>query len=235
MANSVFSIFRELMTKNQPIHLVNNFSGVSISNPSMVLGFDNASVKLSINKYQGVILQQENQTLMVTDIFPEAILAKVDSVNLSAREAYFADFRLIEKLSNNRGQVRICPRHEIIVSFPEHPDVQGSIHDISFDGLGFYIPREDTNYAKFAKGEQVMLKMNLPLNGVEKAVQVPCEIKKVFLEGEELRLRIGARIQPDAENKKIISSYITQNMVQICIELDNLYHEQVQEPVIVKK
>jgi hypothetical protein len=234
MTSSVFTIFRELMTKNQPIHLINNFNGVTVSNPSLVLGFNNVSVKLSINKYQGVILQQGNQTLMVTEICPEAIVAKVDIVNLIAREAYFADFRFVEKLCNNRGQVRICPRQEIIANFSEYPEVQGKIRDISFDGLGFFVPREDTNYERFAKGEKLMLNMNLPLNGVEKNVQVPCEIKKVFLESEELRLRIGVKTQPDAESKKIISSYITQNMVEICNELDKLYKEQVKEPVVIK-
>ncbi len=230
MALSVHNIFRELMTRNDPILLVNHFNGVTVANHSLIHGFNKASVKVSVNKYQGVVLQQEHQTLMVTEICNEAILAKVDYVNLTAREAYLSEFRFVEKMLNAREQVRLCPRHEITATFPEHPEIEGKVHDISFDGLGFYIPREDANYEKFAKGEQIMVNMSLPLNGFEKQVQLPCEIKKVFLEGEELRLRIGVKTQPDEENKKAIADYIKQNMAEICNELDNLYKEQVQEP-----
>jgi hypothetical protein len=233
MALSIQKIFRELMTKNQPVLLINHFNGVTVANHSQVRGFNRTSVKVSVNKYQGVVLQHEHQTLMIVEGCNNAIQARVDVVNLLAREAYLTEFRFVEKLLNSRQQVRICPRDDITASFPEHPEIEGKIYDMSFDGLGFYIPREDSNYGKFAKGEQIMINMNLPLKGAEKQVQVHGEIRKVFLEGEDLRLRIGVKTQPDVESRKAIASYIAQNMVEIVNELDNMYKEQAREPVFL--
>ncbi|MHC1784049.1 MAG: PilZ domain-containing protein [Anaerolineaceae bacterium] len=219
------------MTKNLPILLINQFNGVSVANQALVLGFNQASLKLRVNKYQGVVLQAEHQTLMVTDLCDYSILAKVDYVNLTAREAYLTEFRFVEKLYNVREQVRIRPRHEIIASFPEISDVTGKVHDISTNGLGFFIPREDVNYGKFTKGAEILVEMVLPLNGGEKKVKVPCIIRKVFLESEESRLRIGLQTMPDDETNNTISTYITQNMLAICGELNTMYNEQVQEPI----
>lgn len=231
MALTVNRIFRELMTKNQPIMLINQFNGVSVANNSMVLGFNNTSVKISVNKYQGVVLQQEHQTLMVTDYCESSILAKVDYVNLAAREAYLTDFRFVEKLFNVREQVRIKPRHEIIAAFPEILEVQGKVFDISLNGLSVYIPREDTNYEKFVKGRQIQVDLKLPLNNGEKSALFDGIIRKIFLESEESRVRIGLQTLPDETAKNAISTYITQNMLAICGELSNLYNEQVQEPI----
>jgi hypothetical protein len=231
MVLTVNRIFRQLMTNNQPILLINQFNGVSVANNSMVLGFNKTSVKISVNKYQGVVLQQEHQTLMVTDYCENSILAKVDYVNLVAREAYLTDFRFVEKLFNVREQVRIKPRHEIVAVFPEIPEVNGKVYDISYNGLSVYIPREDINYEKFVKGRQIKIEMNFPLNDGEKQVIFDGIIRKVFLESEDSRLRIGLQTLPDESAKNAISIYITQNMLALCGELSNLYNEQVQEPI----
>jgi hypothetical protein len=231
MALTVNKVFRELMTKNQPILLINQFNGVSVANQSMVLGYNQSSLKLRVNKYQGVVLQHEHHTLMVTDCCDNSIYAKVDYVNLTAREAYLTEFRFVEKLMNFREEVRIRPRHEIIASFPEIPGVEGKVHDISNSGLGFFIPREDSNYGIFTKGAEISVEVILPLNGGEKKVQLPGIIRKVFLESEESRLRIGLQTLPDDGTKNAVSTYITQNMVAICGELNSMYNEQVQEPI----
>jgi hypothetical protein len=219
------------MTKNQPIMLINQFNGVSVANNSMVLGFNNTSVKISVNKYQGVVLLQEHQTLMVTDYCENSILAKVDYVNLAAREAYLTDFKLVEKLFNVREQVRIKPRHEIFAKFPEIPEIEGKVHDISINGLGFYIPRDDAYYDIFVKGRQIQVDLTLPLQYAEKSLLIDAIIRKIFLESEESRLRIGLQTLPDESAKNTISTYITQNMLAICGELSSLYDEQVQEPI----
>lgn len=221
------------MAKNEPILVVNHFNGVTVANHSTVLGYNRVSVKISVNKYQGVVLQVEHQSLMVTDVCSDAIQAKVDFVNLAAREAYLTEFRFVEKLINVREQVRICPQQQIEVGFPSYPEVKGLIHDISFDGLGFYIPREDANYEKFEKGKQIIVHINLPMAGGDQRAEIPCEIKKVFLESENLRLRIGVKTMADAENRAIISTFISQNMLEICTELDSLYKDQINKPVFV--
>jgi hypothetical protein len=170
MENDQFmKFFRRVTKDNVGINLINVYKGVPIAYPATIFQVGQDSIKVKTEAFQIVCLHRDRETFIQSKYFPTVIKARVVKVDFVKACAELSGFEVVKGNIGNREQVRVVPADPIAgVVHREGEDAtyRGELADISLDGMGIYLAREDYSPAIFRINSRIIVILRLPIEGV---------------------------------------------------------------------
>ena len=136
---AIFNLLEAVHRNGAKVQLYNYYKGLSITNSAFVVDVGEDTVSLKTNFTQQKAIQFEQQTIILSDAFPYALLCtKVYNINLEKQSVSLRNLKFIPSSPIDRSTIRLVPEDKHTVSlFLEDSKYQGMtrIEDISLDAI----------------------------------------------------------------------------------------------------
>jgi hypothetical protein len=166
LTDDIMLTFRHIAREKQEIRLINEYKGVPIAYSATILDVGSAAIRVKTEKYQIVCFYRERSTVILGDLLPRAIGARIMLLDSKNMEATLSKFHFVGVGVGNRTQVRVEPDPTInglVRSGDTHLEVKGELADISEDGLGIYIGYEAYLPGYWQKGVEARIFLRIPM------------------------------------------------------------------------
>ncbi len=173
-------IFRQIFQDKGSIRLMNVYKGIPISTTGTILAVDPDSITVHTEKSQVVSMYHDKQTFVQTELLNTVYRATVESLDFKNVNAVLTHFEAADDQIGKRTQVRVVPSDPIrsLVKTSEIRTInQGTLADISQNGLAIFIRSEDFSPVVYKPGVRINIFLKFPLPTRQTAkLQMP-EIK----------------------------------------------------------
>ncbi len=201
------------------VTLINYHKGLPIMYPATVMGVDHGNLDLDVHPQQAVVIDSDRYTLIRSKLFPFAIAAHVQYVNIKKHAVSLNKLCYVEILAENRNSVRLSLDPPVQASIlHEGEEIVGSLVDISVQGLAMIID----HYLQIESDTEVPVQFLLPDLVMQKEVPVKLPAKLIKIDGEASPYRCRFKISPDKQQEQALSRYIFQRQVAVIHELKEI-------------
>ncbi len=192
--------------------LTNYYKGLPITYPATILGVDRGNLDLEVNMQQAVAIAADRYTLVRSKLFPHAMVAHVQYVNVKKHIASLNKLSFVEVLAERRAAVRLdmdpLTRFSLECGGQQ---IAGKLTDISIIGAAALLE----NRFEFEPGMEVVAKFMLPDIALEKQTEMTVRAIPVSLGDSGAPYRCGLKIFPEKQQEQLISRYSFQRQVEI--------------------
>ncbi len=199
--------------------LTNYYKGLPITYPATILGVDRGNLDLEVNMQQAVAIAADRYTLIRSKLFPHALAAHVQYVNIKKHIASLNKLCFVEVLAERRAAVRLDLDPPTTFSLEcGGQQVTGKLLDISTIGIAALL---DSGF-EFEPGAEVVVKFMLPDIALEKLSQISLKAVPVAVSDGGAPYRCSLKIFPEKQQEQLISRYSFQRQVEIIRGLKEL-------------
>jgi len=222
-------LFRQMVEKDQPVRLLNNYRGFPITYEARILGVRDGYLTVSVHEYQAVCLALENKTSIDNHHLPSTLHANVVSVDVLQKQAMLTEFILAKPTIEMRNTLRVQPRLPLDAEiYDGERRIGGKIADISVNGVGVI------TFAAYIYGDlsfethrEVIVDFRLPPSTV--VLRFQGKVIHVTNQHGTFMHRLGVKIQPNPEAGPVLQAYINARQEEIMRELRLIYISMCQE------
>jgi hypothetical protein len=201
------------------VNLINYYKGLPIMYAATILGVEGWNLDLDVHPQQAVAISEGRYTLIRSKLFPLAIVARAQYVNVKKHVVSLNKLGFVEILAEKRKAVRLeLDTPAPIIAENGEQIIRGALVDISTQGIGMtaetFIPLETGSgpVLKFMLPEPVLMKETL--------LTVPATL--VDIGGDVAPYRYKFKIFPNKHQENLISRYSFQRQVEIIRGLKEL-------------
>ena len=152
MPRDILEKLRFFQNGEREIRFLNMYQGLPISHVGKIIEFNEREVRFHVSKYQGLCIQLENSTILMHDLFPNKILAKPVSTNLSLEEVVLGDLKYFPTTIDSRQQIRVETNKPIKAMIENFVEVDVKITEVSKTGIVFQCIGGITHLVILGKG-----------------------------------------------------------------------------------
>jgi len=159
-------IFRQIYQDQGSIRLMNVYKGIPIATSGMILAVDPDSITVHTEKSQVVSMYHDKQTFIQTELLNTVYRASIESIDFKNVNAVLTNFQVADDQIGKRTQVRVVPSDPIrsLVKTSEIRTInQGTLADISQNGLAIFIRSEDFSPVVYKPGVKINIFLKFPL------------------------------------------------------------------------
>jgi len=201
------------------VTLINYHKGLPIMYPAKVMAVDHGNLDLDVHPQQAVVIDSDRYTLIRSKLFPFAIAAHVQYVNIKKHAVSLNKLCYVEILAEKRNAVRLSLDPPVQASvLHEGQEIVGSLVDISVQGLAMMID----HYLQMETGTEIEILFPLPDLVLQKDVSMKLAAKLIEIEGQASPYRCRFKLFPDKQQEQALSRYVFQRQVAVIHELKEI-------------
>ena len=215
--------FQGLAARRGSVRLLNAYRGIPVAHPAVVLSVHQGYVALEAHPHQAACMTLEGKTYLLGDIFPQALQARVVSVDMLRSQAMLAEFSRAQASIGKRLTVRVQPVEPLDAQIydGEHR-IACKLADISSSGVGLTALNTHVYGAvQFNLGQQVYLDVKLPSS--QTILRLQAKITNLVVSADSLLQRVGMTISPDGPAQDILREYIATRQAETLEELQRVH------------
>jgi len=210
-------LFRELhAAAGAPISLTNIYKEMPISHPATIVEIHGHHIELQTCELQLAAIVKCNEAYLQSPLIDQAILGRLDQLDVRLQTVRLANFSYQELLFNKRSTVRVRFKKPIaILAQAGQNKISGYIHDISLGGCCI-----NTLVRKgLEDADDIVLALKLleETTGQTLDMQLPCSV--VRFTGERPPFLCALRFNHTPQSEQLLSIYINQRQHEILKEL----------------
>ena len=201
------------------VTLANYYKGLPITYPAKILGVDRGNLDLDVNPQQAVAIATDRYTLIRSKLFPFAMAAHVQYVNVKKHIVSLNKLCFVEVLAEKRAAVRLelDPPTRFTLQ-KEDQAVNGELVDISTMGIAVTM---DSYLDLEMKGE-TLVKFMLPDLALDNKTLLSLKASLVAASSSTAPYRYGFKIFPEKHQEQLISRFSFRRQVEIIRSLKEL-------------
>lgn len=232
--------FREIIenlnyvaAQRRTVNLITNFRGVPIDLTASIIRCSqaNRSVRLSVHHRQIVSLEDVEQILVQSNLFPKMVIADIDQVDLRKKVIFLQNLRYVTGSMGNRKNVRVQPEsplHAEIVTGHGF-NILGEIIDISLDGLSVYLEKVDLpGEDLFVPQMSLEIRLGLPGPDENSIYDIFVPAKVAYINHKGAMLRMGVVTSLNEADQQIMRRYIFDRQTEILNEIQQMNHQLLE-------
>jgi hypothetical protein len=203
---------RSASAEASKVSLINYYKGLPIMYGATILGVDGWNLDLDVHPQQAVAIAEGRYTLLRSKLFPLAVVARAQYVNVKKHIVSLNKLGFVEILAEKRRAVRLelDPPAPIIAQIGDLI-TRGTLVDISTQGVGM---TADT-FISIETGPGQLLKFMLPEPATLKETLLVVPGSLVDITGDAAPYKYKFRISPNKHHEHLISRYSFQRQVEI--------------------
>ncbi len=207
---------------NTEFKLLNIYKGLCINTSSKIIKKNEDSIYIKIEHLQGILMQNEKETVIQLPSHSKDIRANVKYVNIDEKFAILEGFSFLNTNANARKYSRVtCSTRTPIVMLFLGATINGYISDISIKSIAIR--------AKFSKAmndlklKKVKLSFTLPLKtSVDGFVKLSLDAKIILNSCEGELCKIICEFDEDPISEAIIMEYVYNRQKELIVEMKKL-------------
>jgi len=181
------------------VTLINYHQGLPIMYPATVVAVERGTLDLDVHPQQAVAIDGDRYTLIRSKLFPYAIAAHVQYVN-------------VKKHAVTRNAVRLSLDPPVDASIVhEGVEIVGKLLDISVQGVAMKLD----HYLELEPGTDVSIQFMLPDLAQQKQVLMELAATLVNIDGQASPYRCRFKVSPGKQQEQLISRYVFQRQVEV--------------------
>lgn len=204
-----------VMDTSQELDILNFHKSFPITSKARVENIEQDLVTLKVQPPGSVILEDQEQTIVLSRGLPEAVRARVVSFDLLTGTLVLSDLGYVGARFGDRMIARVQPEGTIPVEIEVGSQkYTGELVDVSLSGVGVL-----ASGANFQRGQAIQVSLPLP----EGNVSMPGKVLNVSEANNQQRLSIG--FTRNAQEIAIIMRYIKDRRAEILAEIEQMYQQ----------
>lgn len=204
-----------VMDTSQELDILNFHKSFPITSKARVENIEQDLVTLKVQPPGSVILEDQEQTIVLSRGLPEAVRARVVSFDLLTGTLVLSDLGYVGARFGDRMIARVQPEGTIPVEIEVGSQkYTGELVDVSLSGVGVL-----ASGANFQRGQAIQISLPLP----EGNVSMPGKVLNVSEANNQQRLSIG--FTRNAQEIAIIMRYIKDRRAEILAEIEQMYQQ----------
>lgn len=194
------------------VTLINYHKGLPIIYPATVIAVERGNLDLDVHPQQAVVINDDRYTLIRSKLFPFAIAAHVQYVNIKKHAVSLNKLCYVEILAEKRNAVRLelDPPVQASINY-EGQEIAGNLIDISVQGLAMKLD----HYVPLEAGTDASVQFMLPDLVLQKHILMDVPATLVAIDEHVLPYRARFKIFPDKHQEQLLSRYIFQRQVEV--------------------
>ncbi|MDU0457972.1 MAG: PilZ domain-containing protein [Geobacteraceae bacterium] len=194
------------------VTLINYHKGLPIMYPATVVAVERGTLDLDVHPQQAVAIDGDRYTLIRSNLFPYAIAAHVQYVNVKKHAVTLNKLCYVEILAEKRNAVRLNLDPPVDASIiHDGMEIVGKLLDISVQGVAMNLD----HYLQIEAGTDVTIQFMLPDLALQKQVQMKLAATLVNIDGQASPYRCRFKVSPDKQQEQLISRYVFQRQVEV--------------------
>ncbi|MBF0380159.1 MAG: heme NO-binding domain-containing protein [Magnetococcales bacterium] len=178
--------FKIVHSRIEELNFYNQFSGIPINHPGLVLQFGTNEVVIQAPREQLVAMKEEGKTYISVNHLPIGLKAMVKEVEVKGGYATLHDFHMTNGAVGQRCYKRVEPKKRFAITINiAGTDYKGEVHNISGGGVKISL-HESVHLNETFLFMSVSLAFSLPLKWVQKGDTMELGPQKLSLEGNIL-------------------------------------------------
>ena len=218
---AIYNLLEAVHRNGAKVQLYNYYKGLSITNNAFVVDVGEDMVSLKTNFTQQKAVRFEQQTIILSDAFPYALLcSKIVNVNMEKQSISLRDLKFIAHSPVERATIRLVPEDRHTVSlFMKDAKYQGltRIEDISLDAVSL---RVDALPPGIEREIEAYIDMVLEVDKVPFILNVKATLLKKIENRHSYSLVFLFDFSKDQKSK--LMKYITKRQMAIIREFKGL-------------
>lgn len=207
-----------VMDTGQELDILNFHKSFPITCKASVENIEQDLVTLKVQPPGSVILEDQEQTIVLSRGLPEAVRARVVSFDLLTGTLVLSDMGYVGARFGERMIARVQPEGNVPVEIEVGTQkITGELVDVSLSGVGVL-----AGGANFQRGQAIQVSLPLP----EGNVSMPGKVLNVSEANNQQRLSIG--FTRNAQEIAIIMRYIKDRRAEILAEIEQMYQQAYQ-------
>jgi hypothetical protein len=208
---------------DRPVRLINAYRGIPIAYFTRAIAVNVGNAIFAVNEYQAVCLALDGKTHIQRPGTPDALRARVISVDVTKKEVILTEFTRAAGPLGKRMTTRVQP------SSPIDAEMRLGNHlfpcqlvDISLNGVGV-ITLETYTYGdlEVGKGSKIQLYFTLP--PMHMPVQLAGQVTGVIEVQDSHQRRLGCKTFPESNVDLLLLEYVALRRDELMRELSLIY------------
>ena len=222
----IYFLLKSIFVKDIELKLLNFYKGLNVNTNAKIVKIENDSIQVKFEYIQGVVMQNENTTILNSSSFIKDIQADVQYVSLKKRIAILENFRFLDEDTSMKklNKVMCATKIPIVISQKYRGSISGEILNISIDAVA--IKARYTKMVDNIRSGDVKLSFVLPsdknYDGFMK-LELNATVELVICNDTESEIcKIVCNIEHDNKSKPILTHYVHSRQKEIILELKKL-------------
>lgn len=194
------------------VTLINYHKGLPIMYPATVIAVERGTLDLDVHPQQAVVINDGRYTLIRSKLFPFAIAAHVQYVNIKKHAVSLNRLCYVEILAEKRNAVRLELDPPVQASIMhENQEIVGTLIDISVHGLAMKLD----HYVQLETGADASIHFMLPELVLQKHILTVVPATLVAIDEPAPPYLARFKISPDKHQEQLLSRYVFQRQVEV--------------------
>ena len=202
--------------------LLNIHKGLCINTSSKIIKKTEDSIYIKFEHLQGILMQNEKETVIQSSEYIKDIRATVKHVNMEKKFAILEKFQFLNTNANERKYSRVTcsARTPIVVS---HPGVtlHGEVLDISINSIA--INTKVSKGVSSVESKDVTLNLTLPLEShIDGFTKLTLKAKTLFTICNDESCKLIFELYEDSTAEAIIMEYVYSRQKDLIVEVKKM-------------
>jgi hypothetical protein len=202
-------------TKQTIFGLFSTYKGLHIRSNATFIGIEDKSLVFEVARKHLSSYDDTNEYIILPR--PGArnvVIARATHIDKTASRVYLSNFHVSDKSAMDRKTIRLKPDTPIHVGIGEGK--QFLLYDLSLYALSLNVPLDD-HYFDDQITHSYLLKMSLPVNGIETHFTVDATLEKIMQLASSKKAVLTFRLNEKA--KDVIKNYLDAKQIRLLHEL----------------
>jgi len=210
----ILKIFLEKAVSKEAakVTLINYHKGLPIMYPATVVAVERGNLDLDVHPQQAVVINDDRYTLIRSKLFPFAIAAHVQYVNIKKHAVSLNKLCYVEILAEKRNAVRLdldSPAQASI--FHEGREIVCKLTNISVQGFAVTFD----HYVQIEAESDVSIQFLLPDLVLQNQVMMDLPATLVAVDGYASPYLGRFKMSPDKQQERLLSRFVFQRQVEV--------------------
>lgn len=209
------------INKNE-FKLLNIHKGLCINTSSKIIKKTQDSIYVSFEQLQGILMQNEKETVIQSSQHIKDIRADVKYVDMEKKFAILENFQFLNTNANERKYSRVtCLTRTPIVVSHLGITLHGEILDISIKSIA--IKTKHSKSMSSIESKDVVLTFTLPLEShIDGFVKLTLKAKTLFTMCDEESCKLIFDLYEDSSAESIIMEYVYNRQKELIVEMKKM-------------
>jgi len=215
-------MLEDALVNSKELKLLNIYNGLCINTASKILKRDAGKTYISFEQLQGIVMQNERETVLQFEEQVKDIRAKVKYIDLEKKFALIADFTFLNTNANERKYSRVTCSLRTPVLLSHHGlTINGEILDISVNSIA--VKTKLTKRINEIKSKNVTLTFTLPIKSSHDGfVKLKLDAKVLFVSCDDENCKIITELDQDTTDEAILMEYVYNRQKELIVEVKKM-------------
>ena len=217
----------DLMLEDSFMHkrelkLLNIYNGLCINTSSKIIKREDNKTYISFEQLQGIVMQNERETVLQFEEQIKDIRAKVKYIDLEKKFALIDNFEFLNSNANERKYSRVtCSlRTPVLISY-HGITLNGEILDISVNSIA--VKTKLTKRIDEIKVKDVILTFTLPLKSAHDGfVKLKLNAKVLFVSCDDENCKVITELNQKTTDESILMEYVYSRQKELIVEVKKM-------------